>query len=51
MNARVDFFHNHYANFGEQVLASVREATYGQDIGQNSWLTAQEYRLGGEHSG
>ena len=43
MNARVDFFYNHYANFSEQVLAAVREATYGQDIGQNSWLTADEY--------
>jgi len=43
MNARVDFFYNSYANFHAQVLAAVREATYDQDIGQNSWLTAEEY--------
>src|SRR5215510_6483432 len=43
MNARVDFFYNSYANFSGQVLAAVREETYGRDIGQNSWLTAEEY--------
>lgn len=43
MNANVDLFYNTYANFNEQVLAAVREATYGQDIGQNSWLTAEEF--------
>jgi len=43
MNARVDFFYNNYANFGGNVLAAVREETFGRDIGQNSWLTADEY--------
>jgi SAM-dependent methyltransferase len=43
MNARVEYFYNSYANFSEQVLAAVREATYGEDIGQNSWLTKDEY--------
>jgi len=43
MLTKVDLFYNAYANFTEQVLRSVREATYGEDIGQNSWLTAEEY--------
>jgi SAM-dependent methyltransferase len=42
--ARVDLFYNTYANFTEQVLAQVREAAFGEDIGQNSWVTASEYR-------
>ena len=43
MNAQVDFFYNNYANFSGNVLAAVREETFGRDIGQNSWLTADEY--------
>lgn len=43
MSARVDFFDGAYANFTEQVLARVREAAFGEDIGQNSWVTADEY--------
>jgi SAM-dependent methyltransferase len=43
MDQPVDLFDNTYANFDEQVLAAVRGATFGQDIGQNSWLTAEEF--------
>jgi SAM-dependent methyltransferase len=43
MNAQVDFFYNSYANFSGNVLAAVRAETFGRDIGQNSWLTAEEY--------
>ena len=39
----VDIFDGAYANFTEQVLASIREATFGEDFGQNSWVTADEY--------
>jgi len=39
----VDFFDGAYANFTEHVLGSIREATFGEDIGQNSWVTAEEY--------
>ncbi|HEV7606227.1 MAG TPA: class I SAM-dependent methyltransferase [Steroidobacteraceae bacterium] len=39
----VDLFYNTYANFTDRVLASVRAATYGEDIGQNSWVTVDEY--------
>lgn len=43
MSAHVDLFYNTYANFDDRVLASVRAATYGEDIGQNSWVTVEEY--------
>jgi ubiquinone/menaquinone biosynthesis C-methylase UbiE len=43
MAARVDLFYNTYAHFTGRVLAQVREATFGDDIGQNSWVTADEY--------
>jgi SAM-dependent methyltransferase len=43
MSERVDLFYNTYSNFSEQVLAAIREETFGRDIGQNSWLTADEY--------
>ena len=39
----VDLFHNTYANFTESVSKSVRAAAFGEDIGQNSWVTAAEY--------
>jgi SAM-dependent methyltransferase len=43
MSARVDLFYNSYAHFKDQVLEAVREETFGEDIGQTSWLTAGEY--------
>ena len=43
MAARVDLFYNAYANFADQVFAAIRAETYGDDIGQNSWVTLDEY--------
>ncbi|MET0647866.1 MAG: hypothetical protein ABW208_14720 [Pyrinomonadaceae bacterium] len=43
MAERTDLFSNTYGHFDERVLASVRAETFGRDIGQNSWLTADEY--------
>ncbi len=43
MDERVDLFYNTYANFTDQVLAEVRKEAFGRDIGQNSWLTVEEY--------
>lgn len=37
-------FYSAYAGFEEAVLSQVREDTYGEDIGQFSWLTADEFR-------
>ena len=33
-----------YANFEESVLEQVRRETYGEDIGQFGWVTAEEFR-------
>src|SRR4051812_34677795 len=33
-----------YGNFGEDVQAAVRRDAFGEDIGQNGWLTADEWR-------
>jgi SAM-dependent methyltransferase len=43
MASRIDLFDSTYSNFREQVLQSIREETFDRDIGQNSWLTADEY--------
>src|SRR5262245_46603877 len=33
-----------YSLFDDTVSAQLRQEIYGEDIGQNSWLTADEYR-------
>jgi SAM-dependent methyltransferase len=43
MTQQVDLYNSTYGNFKEQVLAEVRRETYGEDIGQNSWITTVEY--------
>jgi SAM-dependent methyltransferase len=40
---RVDLFDSTYRHFTEQVLDAVRKEAFGDDIGQNSWLTRDEY--------
>jgi len=43
MDPHVDLFDSTYRHFSDQALAAVRRETYGEDIGQNSWTTADEY--------
>jgi len=43
MSNQVDLYNSTYGNFQEQVLAEIRQDTYGEDIGQNSWITTDEY--------
>jgi cyclopropane fatty-acyl-phospholipid synthase-like methyltransferase len=43
MANQVDLYNNTYRNFKEQVLAQIRRDTYEEDIGQNSWITTDEY--------
>ena len=43
MPKRIDLFNNTYSHFNEQVLNIIRKETFGVDIGQNSWLTVDEY--------
>ncbi len=56
MGERVDLYGS-YGDFAGVVLAAVRRETFGEDIGQNSWTSAEEYARfagwlglrGGEH--
>jgi SAM-dependent methyltransferase len=43
MSKQVDLFNSTYGNFEAQVLAEVRQEAFGEDIGQNSWITTDEY--------
>lgn len=43
MTAQVDLTHSTYSSIAEQVMAAIRQETYGQDLGQTSWITAEEY--------
>jgi SAM-dependent methyltransferase len=49
MAERVGFYNKTYGNFRGEVLTAVREEAYGQDIGQNSWLTADEQERFARH--
>ena len=39
----VDLYNHAYGDFTSPTEAAVRTATYGEDIGQTSWLTAEEW--------
>ena len=43
MKPKVEFYDT-YKNYSEDLYREIREETYGEDIGQNSWLTVDEYR-------
>ncbi len=45
MSDVVALYDSAYGNFATDVLSEVRREAFGTDIGQNSWLTADEYRL------
>lgn len=40
---RVDLYNTAYAHYADGVEAAVRKETYGEDIGQSSWITAAEW--------
>ena len=44
MSDYVNLYDSGYGNFAATVLEQIRRETFGEDIGQNSWLTADEYR-------
>ena len=39
----VDLYDNVYGDYESEAEASVRRVTYGEDIGQSSWMTAAEW--------
>ena len=43
MSNQVDLYNSTYGNFQDQVLTEIRRETYGEDIGQSSWITTDEY--------
>jgi SAM-dependent methyltransferase len=44
MATQVKHYYNTYKDHAEALYRDIRRETYGEDIGQNSWLTAGEYR-------
>jgi ubiquinone/menaquinone biosynthesis C-methylase UbiE len=42
--AQVNLYDNVYGDFGSAAEAAVRRETYGEDIGQSSWMTVTEWR-------
>src|SRR5262245_13559725 len=51
MPSPVDLYGTAYGNFAAPALAEVRRETYGDDFGQSSWVTADEYRRFFRHLG
>jgi SAM-dependent methyltransferase len=39
----IDLYDNVYGDFGSRAEAAVRQAAFGEDIGQSSWMTAAEW--------
>jgi ubiquinone/menaquinone biosynthesis C-methylase UbiE len=42
MPANVDLYNNAYGHYGEDVYRQIRLETYGEDLGQTSWVTTEE---------
>jgi 2-polyprenyl-3-methyl-5-hydroxy-6-metoxy-1,4-benzoquinol methylase len=38
----LNYYDANYGNFQTELYAEIRREAFGQDIGQNSWLTAEE---------
>ena len=43
MSSNVNLYDNVYADYASDAEAAVRRETYGEDLGQSSWLTAEEW--------
>src|SRR5215471_11407382 len=39
----IDLYNNVYGDFGSRAEAAVRQAAFGEDIGQSSWMTAADW--------
>jgi ubiquinone/menaquinone biosynthesis C-methylase UbiE len=44
MVSKVDLYDSHYAHTAADIYQQIRMETYGEDLGQTSWITAQEAR-------
>jgi ubiquinone/menaquinone biosynthesis C-methylase UbiE len=44
MVSKVDLYDSHYTHTAADIYEQIRLETYGEDLGQTSWITAQEAR-------
>jgi ubiquinone/menaquinone biosynthesis C-methylase UbiE len=44
MKSKIELYSGIYKNYTENIYREIRKETYGEDIGQNSWITSDEYR-------
>jgi ubiquinone/menaquinone biosynthesis C-methylase UbiE len=44
MSGTVDLYNNAYAHYGDEIYRQIRVETYGEDLGQTSWVTTAESR-------
>jgi SAM-dependent methyltransferase len=44
VNPKLEQFYDAYGDFESEVHARIRRKAFGEDFGQNSWTTADEYR-------
>jgi len=44
MASKIELFYDTYKHYADELYKEIREETYSEDIGQTSWLTADEYR-------
>src|SRR5215470_17919388 len=51
MTKKVEFYSSAYGNLEADVYGEIRRETYSEDIGQSSWLTADEYDKFSEYLG
>ena len=42
MATKVDLYNSAYGNYGAEVYRQIRVETYGEDLGQTSWVTTEE---------
>jgi ubiquinone/menaquinone biosynthesis C-methylase UbiE len=42
MSGKVDLYNNAYGNYAAEVYREIRVETYGQDLGQTSWVSREE---------
>jgi ubiquinone/menaquinone biosynthesis C-methylase UbiE len=44
MSTSIDLYDSSYASYSARVYQEVRQETYGEDLGQTGWMTADEFR-------
>ena len=42
MKPQAELYTGKYTNYSDNIYKEIRKVTYGEDIGQTSWITASE---------